>query len=75
MYSSAHISPPGSKTRPAGRIILLNGATGKVVQWAEVPDGRETYYSPQILTRSDGSLVSVIMNESSRELSGECNDE
>ncbi|CAD5120332.1 DgyrCDS8906 [Dimorphilus gyrociliatus] len=37
---------PGRKTRVVGRLILLDGRTGKVLQWVNVPDERESYYSP-----------------------------
>lgn len=39
----------------AGRIILLSGSNGKVLQWVQTPDGKETYYSPQLLTGVDGT--------------------
>lgn len=37
---------PGRKTRVVGRLILLDGKTGKVLKWVNVPDDKESYYSP-----------------------------
>lgn len=45
----------GSLTRLTGRLLILSGKTGEVLQWVETPDGKESYYSPQILTGSDGA--------------------
>lgn len=35
--------------------MVLSGRTGEVLQVADVPDGRESYYSPVIYRRSDGT--------------------
>lgn len=35
--------------------MLMSGLTGKVITWKGVPDGRESYYSPQIHQWSDGT--------------------
>eukprot|EP00058_Branchiostoma_floridae_P017038 XP_002602526.1 hypothetical protein BRAFLDRAFT_93831 [Branchiostoma floridae] len=48
---------PGSLYRLSGRLLILSGKDGKVLRWAEVPDRRETYYSPQVYTRQDGRLT------------------
>lgn len=45
----------GSLTRLTGRLLILSGKTGEVLQWVETPDGKESYYSPQILTGADGT--------------------
>ncbi|CAL1534926.1 unnamed protein product, partial [Lymnaea stagnalis] len=44
----------GHAHRLSGRILLVSGQSGKVIRWTGVPDKRESYYSPQILTRMDG---------------------
>ncbi|CAG7820626.1 unnamed protein product [Allacma fusca] len=45
-----------SPTRLPGRIVLLSGKDGSVLQWVTTPDQRESYYSPQVLTHGqDGS--------------------
>ncbi|XP_078658307.1 uncharacterized protein LOC144903766 [Branchiostoma floridae x Branchiostoma belcheri] len=47
---------PGSLYRLSGRLLILSGKDGRVLRWAEVPDRRETYYSPQVYPRQDGRL-------------------
>ncbi|KAH3701952.1 uncharacterized protein LOC127861055 [Dreissena polymorpha] len=49
------LQDPGSPHRLSGRILLMSGATGHVIRWMGVPDGRESYYSPQIYTWPDGT--------------------
>lgn len=42
--------------RYAGRLILLDGATGKSLgRFLNMPQGRETYMSPVLHTMKDGS--------------------
>ena len=43
--------------RPAGRLLVMSGRTGEVIQWAEVPDGAETYHSPIVGDFGDGLTV------------------
>ena len=46
----------GSLTRLPGRILIFSGKTGEVLQFVGTPDQKESYYSPQVLTREqDGS--------------------
>jgi hypothetical protein len=48
----------GDTSRPAGRLLLLDGATGKIRAQIETPDRRETYFSPLIFVRDQAdSLV------------------
>ena len=43
--------------RTAGRLILLCGATGKVIgRYLEVPDSKELYMSPVLHKQVDGSM-------------------
>ncbi|XP_053408776.1 uncharacterized protein LOC123561870 [Mercenaria mercenaria] len=35
----------------------MSGKTGKVISWKGVPDGRESYYSPQVYTWLDGTQL------------------
>lgn len=44
----------GSETRLIGRLMVVSGKTGRVLRWMQVPDDRESYYSPQVLTHPDG---------------------
>lgn len=41
----------------SGRILIISGKTGTVLRWTGLPDHRESYYSPQLLTQVDGSQV------------------
>ncbi|XP_059161423.1 uncharacterized protein LOC131944658 isoform X2 [Physella acuta] len=47
----------GSAHRLSGRIMIVSGRTGEVVRSLGVPDNRESYYSPQLLTQVDGVQV------------------
>lgn len=47
----------GSKHRLSGRIVFFSGKSGKVLSWSGVPDEKESYYSPQVLTKSDGTKL------------------
>jgi outer membrane protein assembly factor BamB len=37
--------PPYDPNRPPGHIIVINGANGRIIAKAQVPDGKETYMS------------------------------
>jgi hypothetical protein len=41
----------GSATRLQGSLLILSGKDGTLLHSAIVPDGRESYYSPVLLTR------------------------
>ncbi|GFT02758.1 uncharacterized protein TNCV_879611 [Trichonephila clavipes] len=51
------LKEPGSETRLVGRLMVVSGKTGRVLKWVQVPDEKESYYSPQILTHPDGSKL------------------
>ncbi|XP_053372852.1 uncharacterized protein LOC128546395 [Mercenaria mercenaria] len=51
------LQDPGSKYRLSGRVLLMSGKTGKVISWKGVPDGRESYYSPQVYMWLDGTQL------------------
>ena len=42
-----------------GRLILFSGKDGRLLRWMATPDRRESYYPPQVLTRSDGDAVVI----------------
>ncbi|XP_062614825.1 uncharacterized protein LOC134276609, partial [Saccostrea cucullata] len=46
-----------SQHRLSGRIIFFCGKSGKVLSWSGVPDEKESYYSPQVLIRTDGTKL------------------
>lgn len=35
--------------------MIVSGKSGEVLQWVGTPDEKESYYSPQLLTRPDGT--------------------
>ena len=45
---------PSDPNRPAGRILVLSSATGKILANAIVPDSKETYMSVLCLSRKNG---------------------
>ncbi|KAK2166849.1 hypothetical protein LSH36_34g01067 [Paralvinella palmiformis] len=49
--------PPEVTDRKAGRLILLDGATGSAIgkRYLKIPDDKETYMSPIMHVRKDGS--------------------
>lgn len=49
------LKEPGSKKRLVGRILVMSSKTGKVLQWVDVPDRKESYYSPQTYIQPDGT--------------------
>ncbi|XP_076457343.1 uncharacterized protein LOC143291388 [Babylonia areolata] len=51
------IAQPHSKTRESARIALMSGRTGRVLRWMVVPEGQESYYSPQVYRQADGTQV------------------
>ena len=38
-------------------MLLMSGRTGKVLRWLDVPEKKETYYSPQIYLQVDGTRI------------------
>lgn len=47
----------GSAFRLSGRILLMSGSSGHVINWVGVPDDKESYYSPQLYTLPDGTQL------------------
>ncbi|XP_053207045.1 uncharacterized protein LOC128391220 isoform X2 [Panonychus citri] len=46
---------PHDANRLVARLMIVSSGTGKILSWAKVPDGGESYYSPQQLIRPDGT--------------------
>jgi PQQ-like domain len=44
---------PTDLKRPAGKLMVINSATGKIIAQATMPDGKETYMSPVIIYHRD----------------------
>ena len=47
----------GSKTRLPGKIFVVSGATGALLQWVTVPDERECYFSPVLYRDRHNNLA------------------
>lgn len=47
------IIPPGMKDRPAGKLFIFSGKTGRIIANDEMPDKQETYFSPILLDDSN----------------------
>lgn len=47
----------GSATRLVGKLLIISGRHGRVLQWADMPDQRETYFSPVVYERNSGVPV------------------
>ena len=52
-----NLSLVGSETRLAGKLMFFSGRTGEVLSCSLVPDNKESYYSPVIYNRNDGTPV------------------
>jgi hypothetical protein len=48
---------PGDTNRPAGRLLVISSATGKILGNSVVPDGKETYMSVVCEARGDSLAV------------------
>ncbi|XP_064651564.1 uncharacterized protein LOC135502545 isoform X2 [Lineus longissimus] len=57
LHGGDPIRAPGSKEERFGRLMIFSGKDGNVLRWETVPDGHESYYSPQLHTLRDGSEV------------------
>ncbi|RYY55982.1 MAG: hypothetical protein EOO09_08500 [Chitinophagaceae bacterium] len=58
----------GDPDRPAGRILVISSASGKILANAVVPDGRETYMS--VLTDSIGNDLRIYYGTGGESLGG-----
>lgn len=44
-----YLAKTGENDRPTARIMIISSATGKILQSARVPNGKESYYAPHII--------------------------
>ena len=50
-------SVPGASVRLGGKLLLISGRDGSIIRQALVPDHRESYFSPVLYDRQDGTEV------------------
>ncbi len=55
-----HELPNFETDRPPGHIMVISGASGAELAFAQVPDGRETYMSPLVLDFDEDGELDVI---------------
>ena len=60
VHGGDELSDPAHEYNLFGRIMIISGKTGKVLRWVPTPDGKESYYPPQILTWLDGEMFVLI---------------
>jgi PQQ-like domain len=48
---------PTEANRPAGKLMIIDSSTGKIIAQADMPDGKETYMSPVILNPENRQAV------------------
>lgn len=61
---------PGDPNRPAGRLMVISGATGKSLASAAMPDGKEIYMSAVIEDFDESGNLSVIFGTGGETLGG-----
>ena len=52
-------SEPNSDKRLVGKLFLFSGKSGHVLKWQNVPDKRETYFSPVVYSTSNGTDIAL----------------
>jgi outer membrane protein assembly factor BamB len=60
------LADPNPQEHMFGRLILFSGQTGRLLQWMPTPDGRESYYPPQVSTGPDGRQIIIMGTGSSK---------
>ena len=52
-------SEPNSEKRLVGKLFLFSGKSGDILKWQEVPDKRETYFSPVVYSTLNGTNIAL----------------
>ncbi|XP_071841954.1 uncharacterized protein [Apostichopus japonicus] len=45
------------KVKAIAKLVVFSGRTGDILVWSEVPDKQESYYSPQVYSKGDGTKM------------------
>lgn len=57
MHGGDPLRAPGARVRNVAKLMVISAKTGAILSWALVPDGAESYYSPQLLVHPDGTAL------------------
>lgn len=57
MHGGDPLRKRNEAVRNVARLLVVSGRTGRVITWSFVPDGAESYYSPQLLVQPDGTVL------------------
>lgn len=57
MHGGDPLRKRNEAVRNVARLLVVSGRTGRVITWGFVPDGAESYYSPQLLVQPDGTTL------------------
>ena len=61
---------PNDKNRPQGKLMIVSGKDGQVINEAKIPDVRETYYAPHIHYDSGQKKPSIIFASGGENIDG-----
>ncbi|WP_114751816.1 outer membrane protein assembly factor BamB family protein [Pleomorphovibrio marinus] len=61
---------PYDENRPTGHLLVLDMATGDIIQEAPMPDGKETYHSVSVSPRGEGSDLKVVFGTGGETVGG-----
>lgn len=61
---------PFDPNRPVGYLVLISGKTGKLIQKAKMPDGKETYMSPVIFDLENKGGLDIIYGTGGETIGG-----
>jgi len=65
-----YLIKPHDPNRPAGKLMIISSATGKVLSEAAMPDGKETYMSPVKVAFSQGRKEEIIFGTGGETIGG-----
>lgn len=64
------MAKPFDLDRPAGRLAIISAKTGKLISFAEMPDGRETYMSVTVSPRTEDEDWDIVFGTGGETIGG-----
>lgn len=64
------LAAPDDPNRPAGRLMVISGASGRLVAAASMPDGRETYMSPVVADLAGSGEPTIVFGSGGETIGG-----